>query len=73
MTKERVVEGRGPLSKDRAIVGVAGTRFPSTTAVLIDGNRFVRNQESHSLSGWQRKGATLPWKVVAEQRFLFAA
>jgi hypothetical protein len=40
--KERVSEKRGPLPKDRTVVGTVGRRQQPF---------FVRNQKSHNLSG----------------------
>jgi hypothetical protein len=44
MTKERVVERKGPLSRDRAVAG-GGDAFS------IDSNRFNEFKKSHRLSG----------------------
>jgi hypothetical protein len=51
MTKERVVQRERIVVKGQGRCrGGGGNAFPSTTALSIDTNRFVRNQKSRSLS-----------------------
>jgi hypothetical protein len=52
MTKRRgLLKGKGPLPREKAVVGAAGTLFPSTTALSIDNNRFrAKAKKSQALS-----------------------
>jgi hypothetical protein len=59
MTKRRgLLKGRGPLPREKAVVGAAGTPFPSTTA-LSDSNRLYAKGKKSQALGMTKERATV--------------